>query len=161
MQCRIRRIGVTAKYTAALSKYGEGSPSRRRGRAATLSPSGLFFAHSAAKVIRQAFQVLTEAYPALAKYAGIRGLRWLRRERRCAAKYLAPFASEQPASEADLPGTPALTALRNVGAGLLKGEHRFFEPQPLAPQEPPKRIVRELHAVRRKLTFSRCSDKCG
>jgi hypothetical protein len=42
------------------------------------------------------------------------------------------------------PGSLAPPPAGNVGAGLLNGEQRFFEPQSLASQELPHRIVRDL-----------------
>ena len=48
---------------------------------------------------------------------------------------------------------PQETPAGDVGAGLLKGEQRFFEPQPLASQEQPNRIVRDLDPARRKLVL--------
>lgn len=45
--------------------------------------------------------------------------------------------------EADLPGSPSLTPAGNVSAAPAQGRTAFFEPQPLAPQELPYRVVRD------------------
>jgi hypothetical protein len=44
-------------------------------------------------------------------------------------------------------GSPALTPARDVGAGLLKSEQGFFEPQSLALHELPNRIVQDHDAA--------------
>jgi hypothetical protein len=48
---------------------------------------------------------------------------------------------------------PRATPAQNVGAGLLKHEQRFFEAEPLAAQEQPYRIVRDLDALRRQFVL--------
>lgn len=56
---------------------------------------------------------------------------------------------DQPARiEARLPRSPAPTSAQDVGAPLLKGEQCFFEPQSLAPQEQPDRIMPDLDPAR-------------
>jgi hypothetical protein len=59
--------------------------------------------------------------------------------------------------EPGLPGSPALPPVRDVGAGLLKGEQCFFEPQALTPHEQPDCIVRTLTPRVVSASLKRCS----